>query len=120
MSAFGGKTEIIRTCRNVACRREWSSTNKESFGNLFRKACRAAGLRNRSPHGLRKIAATRAADAGATEKQLMAIFGWTDGKMAAHYTKSADRRRLSQGAMHMLARTAGAMLPLPSGQTTRT
>ena len=30
---------------------------KESFGNLFRKACRAAGLR-RSAHGLRKAAAT--------------------------------------------------------------
>ena len=24
---------------------------KESFGNLFRKACRAAGLRDRSAHG---------------------------------------------------------------------
>ena len=76
---------------------------KESFGNLFRKACRSAGLRNRSAHGLRKIAATRAANNGATEKQLMSIFGWKDGKMAALYTKDADRRRLSQGAMHMLA-----------------
>jgi integrase len=94
---------------------------KESFGNLFRKACRAAGLRNRSPHGLRKIAATRAANNGATEQQLMALFGWKDGKMAALYTRAADRRRLSQGAMHMLARTAGEqILPLPSGQTTRT
>jgi integrase len=27
---------------------------KESFGNLFRKACCAAGLQNRSAHGLRK------------------------------------------------------------------
>ena len=33
---------------------------KESFGNLFRKACRAAGLHGRSAHGLRKAAATRA------------------------------------------------------------
>jgi integrase len=39
---------------------------KESFGNLFRDACRAAGLQNRSAHGLRKAAATRAAQNGAT------------------------------------------------------
>lgn len=41
------------------------------------------------PHGVRKIAATRAASAGATEAELMAIFGWTDPKMASHYTRTA-------------------------------
>jgi integrase len=46
---------------------------KESFGNFFRAACRAAGLKNRSAHGLRKAAATRAANAGATVAQLEAI-----------------------------------------------
>jgi integrase len=55
---------------------------KESFGNLFRKACRAAGLQNRSAHGLRKAAATRAANAGATVPELEAIFGWSGGTMA--------------------------------------
>jgi integrase len=65
---------------------------KESFGNLFKDACRAAGVPG-SAHGVRKIAATRAADAGATEAQLMAIFGWTDPKMAAHYTRTANRKR---------------------------
>jgi integrase len=76
---------------------------KESFGNLFRKACRAAGLRDRSAHGLRKAAATRAANAGATVPQLEAIFGWSGGTMAALYTRAADRRRLSLEAMHKLA-----------------
>jgi integrase len=75
---------------------------KESFGNLFRKACRAASLRERSPHGLRKAAATRAANAGATVAELEAIFGWQGGTMAALYTRAADRRRLAQGAMHKL------------------
>jgi integrase len=93
---------------------------KESFGNLFRKACRAAGVPG-SAHGVRKIAATRAANAGATVAELEAIFGWQGGAMAALYTRAADRRRLAQGAMHKLARTAGEqMLPAPSGQTTRT
>ena len=65
---------------------------KESFGNLFRKACRAAGVPG-SAHGVRKIAATRAANAGATVPQLEAIFGWQGGAMAALYTRAADRRR---------------------------
>jgi integrase len=74
---------------------------KESFGNLFRKACRAAGVPG-SAHGVRKIAATRAANAGATVAQLEAIFGWQGGTMAALYTRAADRRRLSIEAMYKL------------------
>jgi integrase len=76
---------------------------KESFGNAFKDACRAAGISDRSAHGLRKIAATRAAERGATEEQLKAIFGWTTGRMASLYTRSANRRRLAIQAMHMLA-----------------
>jgi integrase len=76
---------------------------KESFGNAFKDACRKAGITNRSAHGLRKIAAARAADRGATEAQLDAIFGWTGGRMASLYTRSANRRRLAIEAMHKLA-----------------
>ena len=77
--------------------------SKESFGNEFRKACRAAGVPG-SAHGLRKVAATRAANNGATVAELEAIFGWTGGRMASLYTRTADRRRLARGAMHKLAR----------------
>jgi integrase len=76
---------------------------KESFGNAFKEACRKAGITNRSAHGLRKIAAARAAERGATEAQLEAIFGWTGGRMASLYTRSANRRRLAIEAMHKLA-----------------
>jgi integrase len=78
---------------------------KESFGNEFRKACRAAGLRGLSAHGLRKAAATRAAVSGATLAQLNAIFGWTGAKMALHYIETADRTRLAENSMHTLKRT---------------
>jgi integrase len=74
---------------------------KESFGNLFRKACDAAGVKG-SAHGVRKIAATRAANMGATVAELEAIFGWRGGTMASLYTRTADRRRLALGAMHKL------------------
>ena len=67
---------------------------KESFGNMFREACKAAGV-DKSAHGLRKTAARRAAEAGATVNELEAMFGWEGGTMALHYTRSANRRRLA-------------------------
>lgn len=70
---------------------------KESFGNLFRRACNAAGVAG-SAHGVRKIGATRAAEAGATVAELEALFGWTGGKMASLYTRTADRKRLARQA----------------------
>jgi hypothetical protein len=63
---------------------------------------------------VRKIAATRAANAGATEAELDAIFGWTDRKMAAHYTQSANRRRLAAQTMAKLANAGGTSIPAPS------
>ena len=74
---------------------------KESFGTWFREACRKAGCPG-SAHGLRKAGAARAAERGASERQLMAIFGWTTGKMAQHYTQSADRARLAHDAAQLL------------------
>ncbi|HXS07827.1 MAG TPA: tyrosine-type recombinase/integrase [Rhizomicrobium sp.] len=77
---------------------------KESFGNAFSAAARKAGIK-KSAHGVRKIAATTAADNGATEHQLMAIFGWRTTAMAERYTREANRRRLARSAAHMLERT---------------
>jgi integrase len=45
------------------------------FGNRFRKWCDDAGLTHCSAHGLRKAGAAIAAEHGATETQLMSIFG---------------------------------------------
>jgi integrase len=74
---------------------------KESFGNAFAEAARAAGVR-KSCHGLRKIAATRCAENGATVPQMNAIFGWTGSRMALHYIEAADRRRLAADAIDKL------------------
>ena len=62
---------------------------KESLGNAFADACHAS-IR-KSALGLRKAAATHAANNGATVAQLAAIFRWSGGQMAALYTKSANR-----------------------------
>lgn len=83
---------------------------KESFGNMFHEACLQAGVKG-SAHGVRKIAATRAAENGATVAQLEALFGWSGGRMAALYTRAADRRRLALQAAGKLERTEN---PIPS------
>jgi integrase len=74
---------------------------KESFGNAFAEAARMAGVK-KSCHGLRKIAATRCAENGATIPQMNAIFGWTGPKMALHYIEAADRKRLAADAMEKM------------------
>ena len=88
---------------------------KESFGNLFRDACREAGVPG-SAHGVRKIAATTAANNGATVAQLEALFGWTGGAMASLYTRSANRRRLSLDAASKLSNAERTSIPSPSDQ----
>lgn len=75
--------------------------DKAAFGEWFRGACHAAGVR-KSAHGLRKAAAIRMAMNGASERELEAVFGWTGGKMASHYTRAADREKLSLGAADKL------------------
>jgi integrase len=86
---------------------------KESFGNAFKDACVAAGIRDKSAHGVRKIAATTAANNGATVSQLKALFGWESDTMPALYTKAADRDRLAREAAHKLANEERISIPSP-------
>lgn len=88
---------------------------KESFGNTFRKACKKAGVPG-SAHGVRKLAATTMANNGATVAQLEAVFGWKGGRMASHYTLSADRRRLAKSSAHMLMNDERTDCPAPKGE----
>jgi integrase len=88
----------------------------KAFGNWFKKRCREAGLEDLSAHGLRKLGAQRCAEAGATEHQLMALFGWTTPQQAAVYTKKANRARLEASAAPLLeARNRNRSVPLFSG-----
>lgn len=67
--------------------------SKPGFGNWFGDAARKAGV-EKNAHGLRKLAATIAADEGATAHELMAQFGWASPKQAEVYTRGADRAKL--------------------------
>jgi integrase len=77
----------------------WS---KESFTNWFRKCCKLAGVPG-SAHGLRKAGASRAAENGATEAQLNALFGWKEGsRESATYVRKARRNVLAMDAAQLL------------------
>ena len=96
----------------------------KAFGNWFKKRCLEAGLEGLSAHGLRKLGAQRCAEAGATEHQLMALFGWTNPQQAAVYTKKANRARLEAAAARLLqGQSSNESVPLSpvvaSGETIR-
>ena len=90
---------------------------KESYGNEFLEWSKAASIaeldtgRTKNSHGIRKLAATRVAEAGASELEMMALFGWTDPKMARRYTMSANKNRLASQAAARVGE-AGAVVDL--------
>jgi hypothetical protein len=121
-NGHGNTTHSARPGANTCCgavrrldlhrRGEGPPLTKESFGNMFSEAARAAGVKT-SAHGVLKIAVTRAADSGATVAQLNAIFGWTGSAMASLYTQEADRRRLAIENMHKLSNENRTSIPAP-------
>lgn len=85
------------------------------FGNWFKDRCVEADLPHCSAHGVRKAGATIAAENGASERQLMAMFGWLTSKMAELYTRAAEQKLLASRGMPLidLGNEAGpAIVPL--------
>lgn len=73
------------------------------FGNAFREWCAAAGVGSEySAHGLRKAAARRLAEAGATVHQIMAVTGHKTLAEVARYTEAADQLRSAEAAIEKL------------------
>ncbi|KWV45901.1 hypothetical protein AS156_23090 [Bradyrhizobium macuxiense] len=77
--------------------------SEAGFGNWFRDRCDEAGLPLCSAHGLKKAGATIAAENGATDRQLMAMFDWDSPRMAWVYTKAAEQKRLAGEAMFLIS-----------------
>jgi len=57
-----------------------------------------------SAHGLRKLAATRLANAGCSTDHIKAITGHKSMSEVARYTRAADQARLARQAMAMVLR----------------
>jgi integrase len=71
-----------------------------AFTEQFRNWCDAAGLSQRcKPHGLRKAACRRLAEALCTPHEIMAISGHVTLKEVQRYTTGTDQARLARNAM---------------------
>jgi len=72
----------------------------DGFSGFMRAAITAAGLPlDAQPHGLRKAAGRRLAEAGATTRQIMAVLGHKTLSEAERYTKDAEQAGLAAGAI---------------------
>lgn len=82
---------------------EWGGPfTANGFTKWMRGNAIAAGLKNRSPHGLRKAAGRRLAEAGCSEEQIAAVLGHSDPGTAKIYTKDASQERMANDAMNKL------------------
>jgi integrase len=94
---------------------EWGKPfTANGFGGWFRDRCNEAGLPQCSAHGLRKAGASIMAERGATDRQLMAMFGWESSRQATTYTASADRKRLAAEAARLMASDQNANVDCPT------
>ena len=74
--------------------------------NAFQKAAgqaiRAAGLEGIVWHGLRSTAMGWAAEGGATTRMLQSLAGHRTSRMAEHYSRGADQKRMAAAAVDAL------------------
>jgi hypothetical protein len=101
--------------------------NKQAWAAKFKKYAVLAGVNapKKSCHGLRNARAEVADYADCTESQMMAMFGWTDPKMPAHYIAQANRERLGVSGMDKIvafdqSQSLDDFMPLPEVNNKRT
>jgi integrase len=84
------------------------------FGNWFRDRRDEANLGQYSAHGLRKLTATRLANEGCSEREIMAITGHSSLSEVPRCTKARDQARLAKQAMSTILRGAESEQKLSS------
>jgi hypothetical protein len=101
--------------------------NKKAWAAKLKKHALMASVNEpkKSCHGVRKARAEVAAYADCTESQMMAMFGWTDPKMPAHYVAQANREKLSISGMEKIvafdqSQSLDDFLRLPEANSART
>ncbi|RLP22005.1 hypothetical protein D8676_26395 [Mesorhizobium sp. YM1C-6-2] len=92
-----------------------AARSEKAFSAYISDAAAKAGLPPKSsPHGLRKAACRRLAEAGCSALEIMSITGHTDIREIERYCREAARKQLSAAAMEKLERGFDVELPNPS------
>ena len=81
------------------------AVDETTFSKDFRVALNAAGLAHLHFHGLRHTAGAALAEAGCSEKEIMAVLGHKTLSMVQKYTAGAQRKRLATSAITKLEGT---------------
>jgi integrase len=94
-----------------------SPSRYDGFSQWMRGAIASAGLPLEcQPHGLRKAAGRRLAEAGCTAHEIMAVLGHKTLTEAERYTRDADQARLASAAVAKLeGRSANRTAQTTSG-----
>ena len=71
----------------------------KGFGKWFTAQCQRVGLTGLSPHGLRKAAARRLAEAGCTTHEIRSITGHASLQEVQRYTDAVEQKRLAVSAI---------------------
>ena len=90
---------IPRQGTNIVHREDGRSYTTRGFSALFRKERDRLGLRGLQFHGLRHTAGQQLAEAGATDREIMAILGHRTASMVTRYTRGAEQERLARAAI---------------------
>jgi integrase len=88
-----GRNSILETARGLP----WIPSYLSRHVGL--EVARAGLPEGLNLHGLRKLAATRLANAGCSAHEIAAITGHRSLSMVAHYTASADQERMAKSAV---------------------
>ncbi len=107
---FGAKTgqAIDRYLRlrvkhkNAAMAALWigpkGATTPSGLQQMLERRCEQAGIDPIHPHQMRHTSAHNWIDAGGSEGDAMALFGWTSAEMPRHYGKSARTERAQRAS----------------------
>jgi integrase len=92
---------------NFIATAQGAARSEKAFTNWVIDAAREAGLPpHSSPHGLRKAACRRLAEAGCSTLEIMAITGHRNLKEVETYVKAVNQRRLAMTAVDKRAKGA--------------
>ena len=69
------------------------------FASIFHREKKRLGLAALQFHGLRHTAGQRLAEAGCSDREIMAILGHRTASMVTRYTRRADQKRLAKAAI---------------------
>ncbi|MEM1150251.1 MAG: tyrosine-type recombinase/integrase [Pseudomonadota bacterium] len=108
---------VPRTTGPIIAKPDGGAFDSTGLSQIVKRAVRRiGGLDGCTLHGVRTTALTMAADAGASDHQLMALSTHSQAVTLQRYTRSADKMALASAAVRVLPDIAGTESGKPNGK----